>query len=402
MNTSTPASTSAPASATTAGANTEKKPGMTKRLIITLVVLAVIAAALIGFHLFKASILKKVTAGIQSEQPTVATVQASMQPWQSSLTAVGSLRATNGADLSPEIGGVIEEIRFKSGEQVAAGTVLVRLRLNDDAAKLQQLQATAAVDEITYKRDLLQLKAQGVSQSTVDTDAANLKVARAQVTAQQAVINEKTIRAPFAGKLGLRQVDIGQYVSAGTTLVTLQALDPVLLDFYLPQQAVGQIADGQPIAVAVDAYPGKTFAGNILSLNAKVDATSRMLQIRAALDNQEGALLPGMFASVTVANKAPKSQVTIPQAAVAYNPYGSMVYVIHDTTDANGKSQKIAHQQFVTTGATRGDQVSIFKGVEPNDVVVTAGQLKLHNDAPVQINNSVKLTDDAAPVPVDQ
>jgi membrane fusion protein (multidrug efflux system) len=386
---------------TPAASRAEEKPPMTKRLIITLAVLMVIAAALIGFHLFKANILKKVTAGIQSQQPTVATVQASMQSWQSSLTAVGSLRATNGADLSPEIGGVIDEIRFKSGEQVAAGTVLVRLRLNDDAAKLQQLQATAAVDEITYKRDVLQLKAQGVAQSTVDTDAANLKVARGQVAAQQAIIDEKTIRAPFAGTLGLRQVDVGQYVSAGTTLVTLQALDPMLLDFYLPQQAVSQIAQGQEVAVTVDAYPGKTFAGKVQSLNAKVDATSRMLQIRAALDNHDGALLPGMFASVAVNRDAPRSLVTIPQAAVAYNPYGSLVYVIHDTTDANGKTQKIAHQQFVTTGATRGDQVSILKGIKPHDLVVTAGQLKLHNDAKVQIDNSVRLTDDIAPVPVD-
>jgi membrane fusion protein (multidrug efflux system) len=397
MNTSTTTSTSA----APAAAHADEKPRTAKRLIIVLTVLAVLAALLIGFHLFKAGILKKVTAGIQSQQPTVATVPASVQPWQSSLTAVGSLRATNGADLSPEIGGVIEEIRFKSGENVAAGTVLVRLRLNDDAAKLQQLQATAAVDEITYKRDLLQLKAQGVSQSTVDTDAANLKVARAQVAAQQAVIDEKTIRAPFAGKLGLRQVDIGQYVSAGTTLVTLQALDPMLLDFYLPQQALSQVAEGQPVVVNVDAYPGKKFTGNIASLNAKVDATSRMLQIRAAVDNHGGALLPGMFASVSVAHDAPQSLVTIPQAAVAYNPYGSLVYVIHDSTDANGKPQKIAHQQFVTTGATRGDQVSILKGIDAHDVVVTAGQLKLHNDAPVQIDNSVKLTDDIAPVPAD-
>jgi membrane fusion protein (multidrug efflux system) len=386
---------------TPAAAHAEEKPRMAKRLIITLAVLAVIAAVLIGFHLFKANILKKVTAGIQSQQPTVSTVQASMQWWQSSLTAVGSLRATNGADMSPEIGGVIEEIRFKSGQSVAAGAILVRLRLNDDAAKLQQLQATAAVDAVTYKRDVLQLKAQGVAQSTVDTDAANLKVARAQVAAQQALIDEKTIRAPFAGKLGLRQVDIGQYVAAGTALVTLQALDPMLLDFYLPQQAIGQVAEGQPVSVSVDAYPGKTFAGNVMSVNAKVDATSRMLQIRATVDNHNGALLPGMFASVSVAHDAPKSQVTIPQAAVAYNPYGSLVYVIHDSTDASGKSQKIAHQQFVTTGATRGDQVSILKGVSAHDIVVTAGQLKLHNDEPVQISNAVRLTDDIAPVPVD-
>jgi membrane fusion protein (multidrug efflux system) len=386
---------------TDAGQRLEGQPRTRRRLIIMLAVLAVLAALLIGFHLFKVSILKKVTAGIQSQQPTVATVSARSEPWQASLNAVGSLRASNGADLSLEIGGVIDDIRFESGQAVAAGTVLLHLRPNDDAAKLQQLQASAELDEITYKRDVLQLKAQGVAQSTVDTDAANLKVARAEVAAQQAVINEKTLRAPFAGRLGVRQIDLGQYASPGTTVVTLQALDPMFIDFYLPQQAISQVSAGQPVSVSVDAYPGKTFVGKVTSLNAKVDATSRMLQVRATVANPDGQLLPGMFANVTAATGSPKPLVTLPQTAIAYNPYGSLVYVIQDKTDASGKAQKIAHQQFVTTGATRGDQVSILKGIRADDVVVTAGQLKLHNDMPVQISNSARLTDDAAPVPVD-
>jgi membrane fusion protein (multidrug efflux system) len=390
-----------PTRTTDSGQSLEGTPRTWLRLTVVLATLALLAAMLIGFHLFKASILKKVTAGIQAQQPTVATVAAHLEPWQSSLSAVGSLRASNGADLSLEIGGIIDEIRFESGQQVAAGAILMHLRPNDDEAKLQQLKASAELDEITYKRDVLQLMAQGVAQSTVDTDAANLKVARAQVVAQQAVIDEKTIRAPFAGRLGVRQIDLGQYVSPGTTIVTLQALDPMFVDFYLPQQAVSQVSAGQRVSVSVDAYPGRTFIGKVSSLNAKVDATSRMLQVRATVANPNGELLPGMFANVIAATGAPKSLVTIPQAAVAYNPYGSLVYVIQDKADAAGKPQKIAHQQFVTTGATRGDQVSILKGVHTNDVVVSSGQLKLHNDIAVLIDNSVKLTDDAAPVPVD-
>jgi membrane fusion protein (multidrug efflux system) len=387
--------------ATDAGHSPERQPRMKLRLTIVLLALALLAALLIGFHFIKANILKGVTAGIQAQQPTVATVAARLEPWQSALSAVGSLRASNGADLSPEIGGIVDDIRFESGQDVAAGAVLLHLRPNDDAAKLQQLQAAAELDEITYKRDLLQLKAQGVAQSTVDTDAANLKVARAQVAAQQAVINEKTIHAPFAGRLGVRQIDLGQYVAPGTAIVTLQALDPMFVDFYLPQQALSQISVGQRVSVSVDAYPGKTFSGEVTSLNAKVDATSRMLQVRASVANPDRTLLPGMFASVSAATGAPTSLVTIPQTAVAYNPYGSLVYVIQDKAGADGKSQKIAHQQFVTTGATRGDQVSIVKGIGANDVVVTSGQLKLHNDIAVQVDNHVKLPDDAAPVPVD-
>jgi membrane fusion protein (multidrug efflux system) len=380
---------------------TVRKPRAWLRLTLMLLVIALLAAGMIGFHRFKASILRQVTAGIQSTQPTVATAIAALQPWQPTLSAVGSLRASNGADLALEIGGVIEEVRFVSGHDVAAGAVLLRLRPNDDEAKLLQMQATADLDAITYQRDLRQLQARGVAQATVDTDAGNLKVARAQVLAQQAVINEKTIRAPFAGRLGVRQIDLGQYVAAGTTIVTLQALDPMFIDFYLPQQAVGQITVGQTVAVTLDAYPGKSFAGQVSSMNSKVDATSRMLQVRATVPNPDKALLPGMFATATAASGAAQSLVTIPQTAVAYNPYGSLVYVVHDGKDPVGKPQKSVKQQFVTTGATRGDQVSILKGVNAGDLVVTAGQLKLHNDAAVKIDNTVKVTDDAAPIPQD-
>jgi membrane fusion protein, multidrug efflux system len=360
-----------------------------------------LAAALIGFHLFKGHILKTVTTQIQSQQATVSTMPAGMQPWQDTLTAVGSLRASKGVDLSLESSGVVDQINFESGRDIATGTVLLRLRPNDDVAKLAQLQASADLDAITYKRDLLQLADQGVAQSTVDTDLGNLKVARAQVAQQQALMREKTVYAPFAGRLGVRQVDVGQYVAAGTAIVTLQALDPMLLDFYLPQQSLGQIAVGQPVSVSVDAYPGRTFTGRVTSLNSKVDTASRMLQIRASFANADGALLPGMFATANVAQGPARPFVTIAQTAVAYNPYGSLVYVVHSATDSQGKSQATVRQQFVTTGATRGDQVSILKGINAGDLVVTAGQLKLHNGARVKIDNSVKVSNDAAPAPQD-
>ncbi|AJW98895.1 efflux transporter, RND family, MFP subunit [Burkholderia gladioli] len=371
------------------------------RLFLMLLVVGLLTAALIGFHLFKSNILKKVTGTIQSQQAIVSTTSAVMQQWQPTINAVGSLRASKGADLSLETSGVIDQINFDSGRDVEAGAVLLRLRPNDDPAKLDQLKASADLSEINYRRDLQQLAARGVAQSTVDTDSSNLKSARAQVVAQQALMGEKVMRAPFRGRLGVRQVDVGQYLPAGTTVVTLQALDPMFLDFYLPQQTLGQIRVGQAVLVTVDAYPGKTFTGKVTSMNSKIDASSRMLQVRASLANPDGALLPGMFATAGVTSGEPQSLVTIPQTAVAYNPYGSLVYVVQSGKDAQGKSQASVRQQFVTTGETRGDQVSILKGLKAGDVIVTAGQLKLHNDSLVQIDNSVKLTNDVAPVPQD-
>ena len=254
---------------------------------------------------------------------------------------------------------------------------------------------------MTLQRDQKQLAAHGVAQATVDSDAANVKVARAQVAAQQALMAEKIVRAPFAGRLGVRQVDVGQFIAAGTAIVTLQQLDPMFVDFYLPQQSLGQIDVGQKVEVTADAYPDRVFAGVVSSLNAKVDSSSRMLQVRASLPNADGKLLPGMYSNVSVVAGAPRSLVTIPLTAVAFNPYGSLVYVLRDGKDANGKPQQVVKQQFVTTGAARGDQVSILKGIGASDVVVTAGQLKLHNGSVVNIDNAVQPTDNPAPEPQD-
>ena len=382
---------------TTLPRTTERRPRTWLRYTVMLLLVALVAAGLVGFQRFKAGILKQVVQTIRSEIPTVATGQATTQMWQATQTAVGSARASNGADLAVEIGGVVDRIDFESGQTVQAGAELLRLRPNDDDAKLAQLQANADLAAVTLARDQKQLAARGVAQATVDTDAANLKVAKAQVAAQQAVMAEKVLRAPFSGRLGVRQVDLGQYLAAGTPVVTLQQLDPMFVDFYLPQQALGEIAVGQKVEVTADAYPGKTFNGAVASLNAKVDSTSRMLQVRASVANPDGALLPGMYLTVSVATEAPKPLVTVPLAAVAFNPYGSLVFVVQQE---NG--QPTVKQQFVTTGATRGDQVSILKGVAAGDTIVTAGQLKLHNGSVVKIDNAVQPTDNPAPVPTDR
>jgi membrane fusion protein (multidrug efflux system) len=377
---------------------------MTKRMVIMLVAVAIVLGAVFGFQAFKGVMIKKYISAMGSPPQTVSTTKAAFSQWQPNIEAIGSLRAVKGADLSLEVSGVVDSISFNSGDDVAAGTVLLKLRDDDDAAKLDSLKATAALNEITYQRDLKQFKIQAVSQANLDTDAANLKNANAQVAQQQAILDKKTLRAPFAGHLGIRAVDLGQFIAAGTAVVTLQALDPVFLDFFVPQQAVAQVKLGQKVAVKVDAYKDQTFPGEISAVNPKVDPSSRNVQIRATLKNPDHKLLPGMYATVDIATGAPQSYITLPETAITYNPYGDTVYVVDNSGGgADGNAHLVARQTFVTTGLTRGDQVAVLKGVHDGDTIVTAGQIKLHNGSTVLIDNSIAPTADAAPnVPLDR
>jgi membrane fusion protein (multidrug efflux system) len=334
---------------------------------------------------------------------TVSATTATAEEWQPQIEAVGSLRAVNGADLSFEVPGIIKELHFHSGDDVSAGGILVTLRADDDIARLEALQATANLTEITYQRDQEQFKIKAVSQATLDTDAANVKNAKAQVAQQQAIADKKTLRAPFAGHLGVRAVDIGHYINAGTAVVTLQALDPIYADFFLPQQALTQIRLEQSVTVKVDTYPDQDFTGTITAINPKVDPATRNVQVRATLKNPVRQLLPGMYASVTIAAGDKRRYVTLPQTAVTYNPYGETVYVVDDKgKDPQGKPQLMARQIFVTAGPKRGDQVAILSGVEQGQTVVTAGQMKLRNGSALIIDNTIRPTADANPIPVDQ
>ncbi|HUD88107.1 MAG TPA: efflux RND transporter periplasmic adaptor subunit [Xanthobacteraceae bacterium] len=377
---------------------------MTKRMVIMLATVAVVFGAIFSFQAFKAAMIKKFMSAMAQPPQTISASKASYSPWQPKIEAVGSLRAVKGADLSIEVAGVVDSISFNSGDDVAEGAPLLKLRADDDAAKLESLQATAELNEITYDRDQKQFKLQAVSQATLDTDAANLKNAKAQVAQQQAILDKKFLRAPFAGHLGIRAVDLGQYLGAGTTIVTLQALDPIFLDFFVPQQSMDQVRLGQTVEVKVDAFKDQSFAGEISAINPKVDASTRNVQVRATLKNADHRLIPGMYATVDIATGAPANYITLPQTAITYNPYGDSVYVIDSKgNDAGGKPQLIARQTFVTLGATRGDQVAILKGVNEGDTIVTAGQLKLHNGSTVLIDNSVTPTADASPVvPLDR
>lgn len=373
------------------------RPAQITGMIIVVVIAVIAVGSIIGSKIYFGIQKGKQMAAFANFPQTVSTAVASKSPWQSHTESIGSVRALRGADLAAQAAGVVDKIEFESGSEVAAGTPLLRLRLNDDTAKLEQLQAAAVLADQTYRRDQEQFAAQAISQATLDGDAATLKSARAQVAAQQALIEEKIVRAPFAGRLGIRQVDEGQYLSAGTAIVTLQSLDPIVIDFYVPQQALAHLAKGQPVSAGVDVYPGVRFDGVITSINSKIDSASRNVQVRATFHNGDHRLVPGMYANVSIDSGAPQSYVTVPQAAVAYNPYGATVFVVGPA--AGGGQGQIATQRFVVLGETRGDQVAVTKGLSPGDVVVTSGQIKLHNGSPVAVDNHVAPTNDAAPTP---
>jgi len=377
---------------------------MTKRMVIMLAAVAVVFGGIFGFQAFKAAMIKKFMSSMSAPPQTISASKAAYSEWQPKIEAVGSLRAVRGADLSLEVSGVVDAISFNSGDDIEEGATLLKLRAQDDAAKLESLQATAELSQINYERDQKQFKIQAVSQATLDADAANLKNANAQVAQQQAILDKKTLRAPFAGHLGIRAVDLGQYLSAGTTIVTLQALDPIFLDFFVPQQSVDQVRLGQTVAVRVDAFKDQIFSGEITAINPKVDANSRNVQVRAALQNADRKLLPGMYATVDIATGAPRNYITLPQTAITFSPYGDTVYVIDSKrNEADGKPQLVARQSFVTVGAMRGDQIAVIKGVDEGDMIVTAGQIKLHNGSTILIDNSITPTADAAPnVPLDR
>jgi membrane fusion protein (multidrug efflux system) len=373
---------------------------MVKPLVILLLTVAVVIGGIFGWQHFIGNVTKKYMGAMATAPQTVSSTIAAVSSWQSRSQALGTLRAVRGADLAAQAPGVVDKIHIESGAEVAAGTVLLTLKPNDDPAKLAQLQAQAELASITLKRDQEQLDAQAISQATVDADASNLKSARAQVAAQQALIEEKVVRAPFAGSLGIRLVDEGQYLAAGTTVVTLQALDPIYIDFYVPQQALARLKVKQAVSATVDAYPGVAFTGNIASVNSKVDAASRNVQVRASFANADRRLVPGMYANVDIDDGDPSTLVTLPQSAITYNPYGNTVYLVQKSgTDDKGNPKLTVLQRFVKLGDTRGDQVAVKSGVAAGDEVVTAGQMKLRNGSPVVINNKIVPSSDSNPTP---
>jgi membrane fusion protein (multidrug efflux system) len=363
-------------------------------MILMIVVVVLIIGGMIGFKFMMAMGTKKFLASMPVPAQTVSTIKAAAQDWQQEIDAVGTLRAVNGADLSFEVAGIIETLPFESGSDVEKDAVLAHINADDDIAQLHALESSAKLAQITLDRDMKQVKAQAISQATIDTDKAALDNAKAQVEVQKATVDKKTLQAPFAGHLGIRQVDIGQYLNAGVAVVTLQQLDPIYIDFNVPEQDLSHIAVGQKIVAHADAVSGASFDGEISAINAKIDEATRNVSARATFKNPDHKLLPGMFAHVTVTVGEPQKLITLPQTAITYNPYGNTVFVVGK--DDAGKT--VAQQTFVTTGAVRGDQVAILSGVKEGDEIVTSGQLKLRNATPLVIDNDIQPKNDEKPM----
>lgn len=374
---------------------------MVKRMIIMLVALFIVFGGVFGYQLYAAKMGGKAGA-FMLPPATVTAIAAEKLAWQPETRAVGTLRAKRGVDVASEIAGMVRAVRFRAGDEVTEGQVLVELNADSDVAELRALEAAADLAATTLERDTQQLAIQAVSQAVVDNDAADLRSKRAQVEKQAALVAKKTVRAAFGGRLGISTVNPGQYVDAGYKLVTLQSLDAMLADFTLPQQLLSRIAIGQSVEVTTDTFPGRTFRGRISAVNPKVDPDTRNVQVEATVVNAGHKLLPGMYASVLVRTGAAEEHTTVPQTAVTYNPYGDTVYLIDEGKGPDGKPLLTVKQTFVTLGPTRGDQVAVLTGVAPGDRVVTSGQMKLRNGSTVVIDTKVQPSNDAAPKPVDE
>jgi membrane fusion protein (multidrug efflux system) len=371
---------------------------MRRRLIIVVSSAVALLAVLVGVNLFGQHYAAGLRRANASPPQTVSTAAAELLTWQPEVSAVGSLRAARGVDITTEVTGLVRTLRFKSGDEAREGQVLVELNADSDIAQQHALEAAADLSSTVYERDKAQYAAQAISKAQLDADAADLKNKRAQVAAQAALVAKKVLRAPFAGRLGITTVNPGQYLNTGDKVVTLQALDPVYVDFKLPQRKLAQIAIGQTVNLSVDAFPGEKFTGTINAIDPRVDASTRNFQAQAILGNARLKLMPGMFGHIAVISGDAKQYLTLPQTAITYNPYGATVFLARKKPGST-KDELVAQQSFVTLGPTRGDQVAVIRGISRGDLVITSGQLKLINGSPLHVDNSVLPANDPDPSP---
>jgi membrane fusion protein (multidrug efflux system) len=374
---------------------------MRRRLIIVVIAAGLLLAAIVAFNTWKENFVAKLRLKNAAPPQSVTVASARFSEWQPEVSAVGSLRAVRGVDVTTEVTGLVRTLRFKSGDDVQAGQVLVELNADAEIAQQHALEAAADLSSTVYERDKEQYEAQAISKAQLDADAADLKNKRAQAAAQAALVAKKTLRAPFAGRLGITTVNPGQYLNTGDKVVTLQAVDPVYVDFKLPQQQLSKVSNGQTVNLTTDAFPGVKFVGKINAIDPRVDSGTRNFQAEATVPNPDRRLMPGMFARVAVLAGEAQRYLTLPQTSITYNPYGSTVFIAQKKPGGTDK-EVIAQQSFVTLGLTRGDQVAVLKGVEEGDLVVTSGQLKLINGTPLVINNSAQPVNDSDPSPQEQ
>ncbi|ADE13311.1 efflux transporter, RND family, MFP subunit [Nitrosococcus halophilus Nc 4] len=354
---------------------------MIKRLIVVLLTLGLFFGGIFGWKYYQQQ-QQAAQAAMPPPPATVAAAEVHPETWQSSLQAVGSLVATQGIYVTNEVAGLIEAINFESGQQVEKGKLLLQLEDSVDQADLKGLLAEQKLGELQFQRAARLVKEKSISRSTYDESEAQLENAQAKVAAKRALIRKKQIRAPFSGLLGIRQVNLGEYLAPGSRIVLLQALDPIYVDYSLPERYFSSLSQGQAVFITVQAYPAQIFEGRIIAINPGIDPASRNVRVRAIFPNPNLRLRPGMFAEVKTLLPEQKQVLTVPQTAITYNPYGNMVFVIQEK---NGGL--VVQQQLVQTGKVREGQVEIVKGLQVGERVVSAGQMKLHNGQQVQISD---------------
>jgi len=359
-------------------------------MFVMLTVTLVFVAGL-GFVKFK-QIQTAIAQGAAFQPPpeAVTTVVAEQERWPSTLNAIGTVAAVRGVTVSADLAGIVEEIVFESGEPVREGQVLVVLDTRQEQAQMAAAEAQRVLARLNFNRMQELLDQQVVSKAEYDSATAASRQAEARVGEIRAAIERKTIRAPFAGILGIRQVNKGQYLAGGDPVVPLQSLHPIYVNFGVPQQVIAQVQIGRTVRVTAEHLADAALSGRISAIDSVVDPTTRNIQVQATLANPAGTLRPGMFVHTDMPLGAEQRVVALPASAISYAPYGDSVYVVADLKDDKGHGYRGVRQQFVKLGPARGDQVAVVSGVNPGDEVVTSGVFKLRNGAAVQINNSVK------------
>lgn len=377
---------------------------MIKRFLIAAILVALFLGGVGYFNLvFKPKMIGEFMAKMKPPAATVTAERAGTKEWIDRVQSIGTLIAIQGVDVSPEVAGIVKNYYFESGNDVEKGTKLVELDTSVEEADLIKNRAVLLEANADLKRQASLVKKEFVSQAVVDTTTSKRDTAAAAVQRMEAVIAQKNITAPFAGRLGLRRVEKGQYVKAGDPLVWLQALDPIWIDFPVPEGDLGKLKIGAPIELGVNAYPGQVFKGVIEAFDARVAQDTRTLMVRGRLPNADRQLLPGMFANMAVLEGKPKKLVTVPRTAVTYGLYGDSVWVVKEGPPTPEKTASVGEvevpapqltveRRFVRVGPSQGDEVAILEGVKAGEQVVTSGQLKLHPDAAIKIDNSRPLT----------
>jgi membrane fusion protein, multidrug efflux system len=374
---------------------------MAKRMILMLVVTVVVLATL-GFVKFK-QVQTAVQAAASFAPPpeAVTSVVAKQEVWPDSLSVIGSMEAVHGVVISADLPGTVSKINFQSGQAVKEGDVIVELDTRQERAQLAALEAQRDLAKINFGRTQKLVDEGVISRQEYDTSVASQKQTEANVGEIRATIDRKTIRAPFSGILGIRKVNLGQYLAAGNPIVQLQQLNPIYVDFGVPQQSGSQVKVGGNVTVTAQDLAGKEFTGHVTALDSVIDEATRNYQVQATLANPQGKLKPGMFVQVAMHYGTPRDAVTLPASAINYAPYGDSVFIITDLKDPKGNSYRGVRQQFVKINGSRGDQVAVVSGVKAGDEVVSSGVFKLRNGAAVTVNNKVQPENNPAPKPQD-